>query len=133
MLSDGNGNSGHIEVRFRNPKDPRKRPEAVAGNTVWWSDWVEVWPLRLELLVYESVPHLRDTGSVQELCTIYRLKRMVDVMEARGRLAGKGAPPVGTWYVITAQKYDNKFTGSASPLSVQRISNIAAEGRPEAH
>ena len=24
----------------------------------------------------ESVPHLRDTGSVQELCTIYRLKRI---------------------------------------------------------
>ena len=28
------------------------------------------------LLVDESVPHLRDTGSVQELCTIYRLKRI---------------------------------------------------------
>ena len=125
LLSDVKGNSGHIEVRFRNPKDPRKRPETAAGTTVWWSDWVEVWPLRLELLVDESVPHLSDTGSVQELCTVYRLKRMTDVMDARDRLTGKGAPPTGTWYVNTAKKYDNKFTGSASPLSVQRISNIA--------
>jgi len=82
---------GFVEVRYKDPKDPRK--------TGVWSDLVVFQPLQVELLVDATVPHLESARKVEDLCAVRTLAEFARVAESQGRF--DGVPEGSFWFSNT--------------------------------
>lgn len=105
------GEGGPVRRNYLDPKDPRKKGK--------WSDTVETWPLRVEMLADKNVPWLRDTVTVGYLCSVRVRRDYCLCMEALGRM---GQIPEGKSWTAVSQRTPG--TGKLVPLKPTTIAGI---------